>query len=263
MRQTRILAFLSIPAGIWAQSALAPPQLGFVADGSRALRPVYGVAGSFVLGPAVQGGIEGAAFSGTLGLLKTNSSLAAFDAKGKLLGSMEAPRGGALFAFSADGTAALAFLTASKELMEWCGAGFVPIPFDSETAGAAIAISFPSFAEAVLIVERERGLWELHLPLNLAGVLSQKALPGIHAPVLPLAAGGLLYLKAGAMVIGRSDGTEVPLTVSLPKQFSLQPMSRDWVELSDLASPARFAIRTTAGREAFYRLPEQTTGQSR
>lgn len=258
-----ILALLLIPAGVRAQSAIAPPQLGFVEDGARALRPAYGVAGSFVLGPAVAAGVADAAFSGSLGLLKTDSSLAAFDAQGKLLGSVTAPAGGALFAFSPDGTAALAYLTGSKRLMEWCGGQFVPVSLDPEPVGTMLGIGLPSATDAVLIVERERGLWDLDIELNgaalnTAGAASEIALPGIHAPVLPLAAGGLLYTRDGAIVIRRPDGSEVRLTGTLPARFSLQPMNRDWVELADLGSPARFAIRTATGREGFYRLPEQT-----
>lgn len=260
MRNACILAVFLIPAGSRAQSVIAPPQLGFVADGARALRPVYGVAGSFVLGPAVAGDVADAAFSSSLGLLKTDSSLAAFDAQGKLLTSVEAPAGRALFAFSADGTAALAYLSSSRVLMEWRSAGFVPVPLHSETAGSVIGMALPSSDEAVLVVERERGLWELHVPLNRDGTPSQNALPGIHPPVLPLVTGGLLYAEEGAIVIRRPDGSEARLGAPLPKQFSLQSMNRDWVELADLQSRARFAIRTAAGGEAFYRLPEQATG---
>jgi hypothetical protein len=263
MRVTRIVALLLAPVGIWAQSAIAPPQLGFATDGARALRPVYGVAGSFVLGPAVAGDVAEAAFSGSLGLFKAGSSLAAFDAQGKLLGSIEVPSGDALFAFSAEGSAALAYLTSTKTLMEWCGGEFTPVPLDTAPMGDVIGIAFPTAAEAVLIVERERGLWELHVPTNGAGVLARSALPGLHAPVLPLAAGGLLYTKEGAIVIRGADGAEMRLAASLPAEFSLEQMSRDWVELSDVNSAARFAIRTTPGREGFYRLPEQSPGPSR
>ncbi len=227
-------------------------------DGVRALRPVYGVAGSFVLGPAVAGGVADAGFSGSLGFLKTDSSLVAFDAQGKSLGSIQAAAGDALFAFSPVGSAALAYLSTGNRLTEWSGGQFTTIPLDLESADAVIGIAFPSAAEVLLIVERERVLWEMHVSLNGAGALAQKALPGIHAPVLPLAAGGLLYTEDGAIVIRRADGSEVRLPASFPAKFSLQMMNGDWVELADLQSPARFAIRTATGREAFYWLPEQS-----
>lgn len=255
--KTCILAFAFVPLASWAQSAIAPPQLGFATDSARALRPVYGIAGSFVLGSTAASGVADAAFSGSLGLLKTDSSLAAFDATGKLLGSVEAAAGAAQFAFSAGGTAGLAYVGANKMLLEWCNGQFAPLPLDPEPSGDVIGIAFPSPAEAVLIVERERGLWELHFSLNGAGMFAQNALPGIHAPVLPLASGGLLYIEDGAVVIRRADGSQVRVAAPSPAEFSLAQMGRDWVQLADIHSPARFAIRTTAGREGFYRLPEQ------
>ena len=83
MARMRLLSIFLLSAGAWAQPAIAPPQLGFIEDSARALRPAYGLAGNFILGPAVAGNIVSAAFSGSIGLLKTDSSLAAFDSHGK------------------------------------------------------------------------------------------------------------------------------------------------------------------------------------
>ena len=89
------------PGERWAQPAIAPPRLGFVQDSAHTLRPAYGAGGQLhsrtVRVPAT---IVSEAFSGSIGLLKTDSSLAAFDSQGKLLASMDAPGGPALFAFS-------------------------------------------------------------------------------------------------------------------------------------------------------------------
>ena len=74
---TKIAALLLASAGAWAQPAIAPPSLGFVEDSARSLRPAYGLAGNFILGPSVAGKIVSEAFSGSIGLLKTDSSLAA------------------------------------------------------------------------------------------------------------------------------------------------------------------------------------------
>jgi hypothetical protein len=66
----------------------------------------------------------------------------------------------------------------------------------------------------------------------------------------------LVYRAAGRIGIRRTDGSEVHITAFLPASFSMQQMNQDWVQLSDFGGRARFAIRTTPGREAFYRLPE-------
>jgi hypothetical protein len=253
-----ITALFLVSAGAWGQSSLAPPELGFVEDAAHALRPAYGLAGNFILGPSLAGNIVTEAFSGSLGLLKTGSSLGAFDSQGKLLASMDAAPGPALFAFSPDGVTGLAYIVSSHALVEWRGSAFQPVWLDSQEAIAepVLAIAFPTPTEASLFIQRDDTVQEVNFPLGSVGTLSQNALIGVHAPLLALPTGDLVYCDPGGIVIRRTDGAEVRIAASLPAGFSLQQMNRDWVQLTDLNRSARFAIRTTPGREGFYQLPE-------
>ena len=258
MTKTWILALVLTSPGAWAQPMIAPPHLGFVEDSAHALRPAYGLPGNFILGPAIAGKIVGEAFSGSVGLLKTDSSLAAFDAQGKLLASMGAAPGPALFAFSPTGTMALAYIESSNALVEWRGSAFAPLSLNAEevAAEAVLAIAFPTRFEASLIVQRKDTLWKLNIPLGRVGTVSQNALIGIHAPVLALPAGDLVYSEAGGIAVRRTDGSQVHIAAILPASFSLQQMNQDWVQLTDLNSSQRFAIHAAPGREALYQLPE-------
>jgi hypothetical protein len=206
------------------------------------------------------GEVVAEAFSGSIGLLKTDSSLVAFDAQGKLLGSKDVAPGPAIFAFASGGATALAYLAANKELVEWRGDAFAPSSFpDQESmAGTVVAIAFPSPVEVTLFVERKDTIWELRFPLDAAGARSQKALLGVHAPLLALPTGDLIYAERGAIVVRRADASEVRIAAPLPESFSLQQMNQSWVQLIDFNSDARFAIQTAPGREGFYRLPEQS-----
>jgi hypothetical protein len=257
MTKTWIAALFLVLPGAWAQPAIAPPHLGFVEDSARALRPVYGLAGNFVLGPSVAAKIISQAFSGSLGLMKTDSSLATFDSQGKLLASMDVAPGPALFAFSPSGATALAYIASSNSLVEWRGSTFAPVSVNCDvgSADAVLALAFPSPFEASLFVQRKDTLWELNLPLGTVGTVSQKALIGVHAPVLALPSGDLVYPAADGIVVRRTDASEVHIAASLPASFSLQQMNQDWVQLTDLHGSARFAIHTTPGREGFYQLP--------
>jgi hypothetical protein len=254
---TKIAALFLASAGAWAQSAIAPPQLGFVEDSARSLRPAYGLAGNFILGPAIASKIVSEAFSGSLGLLKTDSSLAAFDSQGKLLASMDAPAGPAFFAFSPSGVTALAYIVSSNALVEWRGSSFAPLASLEEIrADAVLAIAFPTPFEASLIVQRKDTIWELNFPLGAVGTVSQNALTGVRAPLLALPSGDIVYSDAKGIFVRRADASEVHIAAALPASFSLQQMDQDWVQLTDLNSNARFAIHTTPGSESFYRLPE-------
>jgi hypothetical protein len=244
--------------GAWAQPSFAPPQLGFIQDGARTLRPLYGVTGDFVLGPSITGDIQSEAFSGSIGLVKTDSLLAAFDAAGKFLTAINTSAGPALFAFSPDGRTALAYIASSHQLVEWRSGEFVLLPANCQPpkSESPIAIALPNPTEAVLFVERRETVWELQVSLDSPGPVTQRAVIGVHAPLLPLPSGDVVYRDRSDIVIRRGNATEVRVAGQLPPQFSLQLINANWVELSDLVSPARFAIHTLPGRERIYRLPE-------
>lgn len=262
MFKTSIFAAFLACATSWAQPALTPPRLGFVEDGASVLRPAYGIAGNFVLGPSIAGQVAAEAFSGSFGLLKTSTLLVAFDAQGKQLASMTVASGAALFAFSPSGTTGLAYIESNHSLIEWRGTQFAPISLSYEPGRGdrVIALAYPNSFQASLIVERnfEKGapdIWQIGVPLGSSGAISESALPGVHAPVLALPSGDLVYSDASGIVIRSSGAPDVHVAATLPASYSLQQMNQDWVQLSDLKSPARFAIRTTPGREGFYQLP--------
>ncbi len=236
-----------------------PPQLGFVEDSARSLRPVYGVAGNFILGPSVAGQVISEAFSGSLGLLKTGSSLYAFDPEGRLLASLEVASGPAFFAFSPGASTGLAYIASNNSLLEWRGDGFTSISLNDDIATQTVlAIAFPTSSQVSLLVQRNDTVWQLNV-----GSISETALPGVHAPLLALPSGDLFFRDTGGIVIRRPDGSEVHVPATLPVNLSLQQMSREWVQLTDLNSAARFAVRTTPGREGFYQLPEITPASPR
>jgi hypothetical protein len=263
MKQIPAISLIALSLVASAAAQIRPPQLGFAGAADGTLRPVYGVAGNFILGPSIAGQ-EGAgkvisqAFSGSLGLLKTDSTLAAFDGQGKMLATTDAAAGPALFAFSVDGVTALAYVESSNTLIEWSRGNFATVPFHPETSATemVVAIALPNALEASLIVQRNDGIWEVRLPFTHARVVSQRALVGVTAPVLALASGEFVSSEANGIVLRKPDGTEVHVAGQLPAQFSLQQMDSAWVQLSDLATARRFAIRVTSGREAFYQLPE-------
>jgi hypothetical protein len=250
-----MVALVAALPSAWPQPAIAPPQLGFVRDGASALRPVFGVTGSFILGSPLAGKIVSEAFSGSIGLLKTDSSLAAFDSSGKRLASIDAAGGPALFAFSPGGNTALAYIPSSNSLIEWRGSAFAPVPAKYEEPDTVLAIGFPTTLEAALMIQRKDTIWELNLPLAKNGTISQHALMGVHAPMLALPTGDVVYSDSHGIVVRRSDATEVHIAARLPASFSLQQMNQNWVQVMDLNSSAQFAIHTAPGREGFYRLP--------
>jgi hypothetical protein len=241
------LIALCLAASAAAQNR--PPQMGFAGAADGTLRPVYGVAGNFILGPSVAGKVISQAFSGSLGLLKTESTLVAFDGQGRVLATKYAAAGPALFAFSPDGATAIAYIASSNTLVEWKADQLAAIPLRLEP-GTVLAVALPNAFEASLIVQREGEIWEV-------ASASQRALVGVTAPLLALASGELVYSDAKGIVLRKPDNSEVHIAGRLPAKFSLQQMDSDWVQLSELDTARRFAIRVLAGREDIYQLPER------
>jgi len=252
-----VMAFM-LAAAVCAQPALAPPQVGFLQDGGNSFRPVWGIAGNFVLGGSALSGVANAAYSGSFGLVKTDTSVIAVDSQGKVLASMAAPAGPAAFAFFSDGSPAFVYLASANLLFEWYGTGFQMVPFDCQLfpPSAVVGISAPDRWHVAFLIQRDHGPWEIRVLIETGESDSQALLTGVNTPALRLASGELVYTDANGIVIRKADATEIHLNAQLPGSFSLAQMGAGWVELSDLGSSARFAIRITPGRESLYFLPE-------
>jgi hypothetical protein len=255
MKQLPAMSLVALSMVASAAAQIRPPQLGFAGAADGTLRPVYGVAGNFILGPPVVGHVISLAFSGSLGLLKTDSTLVAFDGQGKVLATTNTAAGPALFAFSLDGDTALAYVASSSSLIEWSAGRFEAVPLRPEP-DIVLAVALPNPLEASVIVQREDGIWEARFSFTQASPASQRALVGVTAPLLPLASGELVFSDTNGIVLRKADNSEVHIPARLPAKFSLQQMDSEWVQLSDLATARRFAIRVLSGHEGLYQLPE-------
>lgn len=252
------LMTFTLAAVACAQPALAPPQVGFVQDSANSFRPIFGVSGNFALGGSVFSGVASAAYSGSFGFVKTDTSVFAVDSQARVLAAMDAPAGPADFAFFGDGSPAFVYLANSNLLFQWYGTGFQMVPFDCQLfpSSAVVAISAPDRWHVAFLIQRDHGLGEVRVLIETGESDSQSALPGVRAPALRLSSGELIYTDANGIVIRRAEATEIHLNAQLPASFALAQMGAGWVELSDLASSARFAIRVTPGHEGLYFLPE-------
>lgn len=252
-----LLALLGITVAGWAQSTLGPPRLGFIQD-HDAVRPLNGIAGNFLPGKAAATGIVSAAFSGSFGFLKWDAALAVIDKQGHQILKVSAPTGAALFAFSENGSPALAYFEHDASLQVWDGHRFQRAELNAAALRAqpVLAIAAPDSKLATFIVQREDGLWELGIRLATGAVVSQTALSGVIAPMLPLATGDLVYRDAHGVVMRHRDGSEKHIAAHLPKNTAFSQMAEGWVQVTDLATGRLSAVNVEPGRERYYVLPE-------
>ena len=254
-----ILATLSIAAGVaCAQTSLTSPQVGFMLDAANSVRPVYGLAGNFLVGDPVAVGVVSAEFSGSYGLLKTANAVVVKDRTGAVSANSDAPDGPALFAFARTGEPALAYLPRTGALLAWKDGTFQAIFFDPSAlaANAVHSIAAPDSDHAALIVQRDDGLWDLRVLLATGEVDSQTAIGGVAPPALMLATGELVYTDGSGIVIRNAEGSERRVPAQLPVSFALAQMGDGWIQLQDLAGGEQFAVRIALNREQIYQLPE-------
>jgi len=249
--------FLIAIGVVRAQSAITPPQIGFIQDSANALRPVLGIAGNFLLGDATESGVVSAAFSGTAGLVKTDSSILVTDNQGQIAASTDAPSGSALFAFGASGAPSFAYLVDANAWLVWDGQSFRPASFDLSSFGVAtvISITSPGDGQALVIVQRDDGLWAASFSLITGELTSQAAIPGVSAPAMALATGEIVYRDADGLVIRKPDGTEKHIPGALPANIVFQQMGDRWIQIRDVDSSSQYAARIADNREQIYALP--------
>jgi hypothetical protein len=250
------LSFLAVSA--WAQPAIAPPQIGFMEDKAGSVRPVYGLAGNFLLGDPIATGVISAAFSGSFGWVKTDSTVVVMDAQGQAMATSDAPPGPALFAFTSDDKPALAFLVTSNTLLQWSGATLTPVPLDwgAIAADAVLSIAEPDPDHAAMLVQRKDGVWDVRVVLASGEADSQTALPTATPPSCMLANGDVVSSDDSGLVVYKADGSAIHIAAHLPDSFSLQQMGDRWLQLRDLTNAHEFAVTTSKDREGFYTLPE-------
>ena len=230
-----------------APPAIAPPQIGFVLDKSNAIRPVFGVAGSFTLGDSIGSAVVSSAFLGSFGFTKTDSAIAVFNKDGQVLYAMDAPPGPALFA------GWLAYITQAKMLLRWTGISLEPVRLSVD--GELLSITQPDFTHASLLLRSDDNLWLIRLSLDSGAIEAQLPIPGIYGPVLLLNDGGFVFQNPDGIVIQHPDGSQIPLAAHFSGPVRFQFMDSGWVQATEPGGVG-FAIDVRPGREQIYRLPE-------
>jgi hypothetical protein len=245
-----ILGILLIAAPMGAQTALAPPQIGFVADANRSLRPLLGIAGNFVLGDSLADEVSDVASSGAFALVKTNSAVTVLDSAGVALFTLDTDPGRAVFAFAADGQPSRAWLPSQGLLLTWNADHFESQPVHPEVLAGQVE----SVAPGRFAVKRADGLWLVEIAAD-GSLAAQAALPGVAGPLLLAADGSLLYADGEALVVRGADGTERRIdTGAVISQMA--PLSANWLRFVERHTRRQFAVCTAAGRERVLQLPE-------
>jgi len=214
----------------WSQSGIEVPSAGAIVDPSGALRPVEGVAGSFLLGPATMSGVLSAACSNRLCLLKTDSKV--LSATGKV----DAPPGPAIF--GADGDGAIVFFPEPRTFARWHDN--ILDPLDWTVEGEILSVRATEIA-----VRRDGYVWIVHPDDSVVDWIADTS-----GPVL-LLKDGVLFATHDELVLRRRDASESRF--ELAGATSIAAMGAKYAAIQ--SGNVTYALRTEPERERLYLLP--------
>jgi hypothetical protein len=255
-RNLALLCFCLQPAAVWAQSGIVAPRAGCVRDRAGALRTLYGVAGVFVAGDAVETGVVSASCSDQLALAKTGNAIEVRDASMQLLGRWPAPSGPARFAFPRSGAAAFVYFEHTRELRYYDGKrGPRTLALPDALEGEVLALAAPDALHLTAVVRDQSGARLVRIQVFRGLVEQAIPLEGIPDAVFVGRDGTLVYGEGKEVVIRRPNRAEQRL--ALPAAASgIAQIGDDFAGITLSSGAASAVLDLREGREKVLRIPE-------
>jgi hypothetical protein len=226
----------------WAQSGIDVPSMGAIIDSSGALRPVQGVAGNFLLGPATLSGVLAAACSERLCLAKTDSKILS------ATGETDAPMGPAIFAM--DGDQAVVFFPGSQLFARWHDNTLDPLDWATDywkDDGEILSIRSHG-GDTEIAVRRQGTVWIVRPDDSVIDWIADTS-----GPVLLLKE-GVLFASGDQLVLRHRDASEVRFELSGAETITAMGPHYAAIDVGH-AGGAMYALRTESGREQLFLLP--------
>ena len=239
----RIAILLAAVTCAWAQSGLDRSVLGQMIDRQSVLRPVYGVGGSFHTDAPVAQRVLSSACAGTICLAKTESALIS----GPMI--VPAPPGDAKIALDSSG--ATIYFPSVQQFGRWQNGALTPLTLSPALSNDGTVLALGSGPSGLVIaVERAGTVWIVSSDGTTAGTILDSLPPGTGTVLLT--ANGVVYATANALILRKSDGSELSFAASgIEDLFQL---GDGYVEAR--AAGVIYALRTTPGRERLFQLPQ-------
>lgn len=247
-----IAAAAAMALPVWAQSGLAVPGIGAALDGGGRLRPVMGVAGSLWLGAATGVKGETAAFGALGGFVGEGEEAVSVDAKARPLARIGAAKG-AVFGLTAKGAPSLVYLPESAQLVRVEGARTWAAPYEGDPI---VALGAVSGDRAVAVVKRSDGLWRVEMETETGAMVNGQALVGVSGPAMVDEAGEVVYGRGEAIAIRDAAGREREVALGF-EAGAITPVGAGWAMAVEKGGGRRAAVRTAAGREGAFPMPEE------
>jgi hypothetical protein len=199
-------------------------------DANGAVRTVYGIAASVMLGDVEMSGVISSACSKAFCLAKTETSIVS------AMGSVDTPAGPAMFAF--DGDSAFVWFPRSRQLAKWHD-GVLDV-LDSSIEGEVLSIRASAGSLEFAVRRFKKDVWIVKLDGGGVGFL-----PHSTGPVM-LIPGGVVYAAKGEIAIR-------DVRLPLEEVTAFHQMSVNYLQVR--AGGLDYSLRIDSGRETLFQLP--------
>jgi hypothetical protein len=248
MMKNGLIALLLTCAAALAQTAISLPSVGMVRDSGGSVQAVNGIAGSFLLADTGLSKAISAAFSGSAGLIKTDTEVLVLDASYQVTTRYDAISGPALFAFDASGAPAFAYY--SETLFRFHGGNLEPVNW----SGDAVAIALAGRRSATVLVQRDARLWNVRLSLASGEIEYEGLLAGVSGPAA-LLSDAIVYTDGNDVVVRDDAGAERRVAAGIQVDY-FEQLGKDWLAIREAGGGRLFALRVRPEGLDLYQVPE-------
>ena len=165
-----------------ARNQLSAPRVGVVRYADGRVYLLYGLPGSYVIGPRVLDDADSVSFSERGGLVARKRSLVLLRSDFSLVGEFETGESNPLLGMDGDLTTAIAWLPSTKRLVHWDGQAFAAVSApDLSQEGDISFVSKRDSKTATLLLHSSNGFAsEASVSLETGQVTSVTAIGGAH-----------------------------------------------------------------------------------
>jgi hypothetical protein len=249
---------LSIFAAGLLHAQVHAPQAGVVRCVDGSVHPVYGVPGSFVVGPAWSAGATTISFSDQAGLVASTGAIRLLSASGAETGRYATSEAAPVLSVEGDAQSAIAWLPEQQAIIRWNGTSFdrFALPPGS-IAGRVASLSVLKKNEAELLVYENGAPTRTTISLGQqSSVRDIETVPGASGPVLAFGS-LLLFRDKSGITLESPNGLR--RTLPLPPDVAAERMSSHWLHLQSRAARQDWALRLDAAHPELLLLPSVLT----
>jgi hypothetical protein len=249
MRSIVLLRFvLPMLAAGSLQAQVHAPQAGVVRYADGSVHPVYGVPGSFIVGPAWSVRAIAISFSDQAGLVTEAGAIRLLSASGAEIGKYASSEAAPVLSVEADAQSAMAWLPEQQAIIRWNGKSFdrSALPPGS-IAGPVTSVRAVGKNEAELLVFENGAASRITISLGQqSSIRNIESVPGASGPALGFGS-LLLFRDKGGITLENANGLR--RTLPLPPDLTAERMSSHWLHLHSRDARQDWALHLDAHAE--------------